>query len=94
MRVITPFIWHLGGKVCSFRDGANSFSAVIFTLFTDWLSETIPNECENTELLKDLVNNKGKQNQFSYVYQKFEPLCVCVCVLSLLSRISVIILFT
>lgn len=33
-------------RSASFRHGANSFSAVIFTLFTVCSSENLPNECE------------------------------------------------
>lgn len=64
MRVITPFIWHL----CEIwlRDGVNSFSAVIFTLFTDWSFENLLNKCgKKTQFLKVLVNDKWEQNHFS-----------------------------
>ena len=76
-----PFIWHLGGEVCSFRGGANSFSAVIFTLFTDWSSENIPNECEKTQFLKDLVNDKENRiNSPMYIRKLIHCACACVCV--------------
>lgn len=50
----------------SFRDGANSFSAAIFTLFTDWSFENLLNKCgKQTKCLKNLVNDKWEENHFS-----------------------------
>lgn len=63
MRVITPFIWH-HVRSDSFREGANSFSAVIFTFFTDRSSENLPNECEKNRhyFLKIQQMSNGKNH--------------------------------